>query len=398
MCELGSKIGARRILGLGPLILAGLSAFAAVSPGQTQTASAETKTEAVERLRSTLEEWRAERGLPGVSAAIVKADGSAIACSVGKTSLDTEGELKPDGRMLSGSVGKTYVAASILRLVGEKRLDLDRTAYSYLGETEGFDLLPNAEDFTLRQLLRHESGLPRYVMKDAFWKDLLAAPDRVWTPIELLSFVFDDEPLFAAGEGWAYSDTNYVILGMVVERVAETSFYDFVTDTFLKPLELVDTVPSNSRTIPGMVQGHVVTSRAFGVGERVLSEGVFTYNPQFEWCGGGWASTPLDLARWTKAFYGGEVLPDGSIALMEKDAADAPSLGPGTRYGLGVMLWDTPHGPVRGHRGFLPGYLTATAWYTDLDLAVTFQVNSDDARSAGRLEELLDALAAAAIL
>ena len=79
---------------------------------------------------------------------------------------------------------------------------------------------------TVRQLMNHTSGLVRYEFKEQFTKDLTANPDKVWRPEELVSYLLDEKAPFEAGKGWDYSDTNYIVLGMIIERVTGKKFYD----------------------------------------------------------------------------------------------------------------------------------------------------------------------------
>ncbi|MFT5478134.1 MAG: D-alanyl-D-alanine carboxypeptidase, partial [Planctomycetota bacterium] len=253
--------------------------------------------------------------------------------------------------------------------------------------------LPNAKEVTVLQLLRHQTGIPRYVFEDEFTSLMAGEPERMWKPEELLAFVSDARPLFAPGEGWAYSDTNYIVLGLIIEKVSGTTFYDYVREHFVDRFKLTHTLPTDRTRLPNMAQGHVVMGRSMGVPERTLIDGVFAYNVQFEWCGGGWASTPADLARWTRILYAGHAV-DGPYLDTLLDAVPAAELGPGARYGLGVILRDTPAGPAIGHDGFMPGYLTALAWYPEANVAGAIQLNCDDGRAVGRpLAQVLAELA-----
>src|SRR5690606_34417756 len=119
--------------------------------------------------------------------------------------------MKPTDRMLAGSTGKTFAAATALQLVKEGKIGLDDKVSKYLGAEEWFERLPNANDITVRQLMNHTSGLVRYEFKDQFTKDLTANPDKSWRPEELVTYLFGESPPFAAGEGWDYSDTNYIV-------------------------------------------------------------------------------------------------------------------------------------------------------------------------------------------
>jgi D-alanyl-D-alanine carboxypeptidase len=249
------------------------------------------------------------------------------------------------------------VSAAALHLARAGKLDLDAKAATFLDGEDWFARLPNAKDFTVRELLRHQSGLPRYVFEPAFWELALAEKDKVWKPAELLSYVFDAEPLFAAGEGWSYSDTSYIVAGMVLEKVSGRRFYEYVEKELLQQHALADTVPSDSRRIPKLVQGHVVTARRLGVPARFL-------------------------ARWARILYSGRAF-EGEYLDDLLDAVPAEALGPGVRYGLGVMLRETELGPLLGHDGFMPGYLSSMGWFPDIEIAAAFQVNTDDATAIG---------------
>jgi D-alanyl-D-alanine carboxypeptidase len=111
----------------------------------------------------------------------------------------------------------------------------------------------------------------------------------------------------------------------------------------------------------------------------VLVDGEFVINPQFEWTGGGIASTTADLARWAKLLYEGEAF-DAAMLPTMLDGVPA-RLGPNTRYGLGVIIRDTPLGPAWGHSGFFPGYLTEMVYFPDHGIAVAVQFNTSDVRS-----------------
>jgi D-alanyl-D-alanine carboxypeptidase len=237
------------------------------------------------------------RGAPGVSVALVLPDGTEVTATAGFADVEAQRPMRATDRMLSGSIGKTYVAAAGLRLAVRGKLDLDARAASFFEGEAWFQRLPNAHDFTVRQLLRHQSGLERYEFMPAFWEALVADPDKVWRPEEQLAFIAGRKPLFPAGEGWAYSDSNYLVVGMILERITGERFYAHVREHLLAPAGLTDTVPSDTRRIPGLTQGYCRALAELGVPERVLVDGEFVIHPGFEWCGGGYASTPRDLAR-----------------------------------------------------------------------------------------------------
>ncbi|MDH3292631.1 MAG: beta-lactamase family protein, partial [Gemmatimonadota bacterium] len=329
------------------------------------------------RLADLLTESRA----PGIAVGIVWDDGTTLSLAAGMADTIRAIPMTSASRLLQGSVGKTYVAAVAMQLVHAGALDLDAKVAEYLGAAPWLARLPNGHQVTVRQLMNHTSGIVRYEFDDRFIADLLASPDRVWRPEELLAYLFDTEAPFAPGEGWEYSDTNYILLGMIIERLTGTSYYEALRQRILVPLHLENTVPSNTRRIPGLVQGYAGVENPFGLPEAVIVDGTFAINPQFEWTGGGIASTAGDLATWTKALYEGRAF-DASLVPVMLDAVPA-RLGPNTRYGLGVIVSETPLGPSWGHSGFFPGYLAEMSYFPESGLAIAVQVNSSDVRALG---------------
>ncbi len=332
--------------------------------------------ELAQELQDRLTELQAESGSPGVTAAVVPADGATYALAAGMADTALGVPMTAASRLLQGSVGKTYVAAVAMQLVYEGLLELDAKVSRYLGDEDWFPRLPNHSDVTVRHLMTHTSGIIRYEFNAQFIDDLLAAPDKVWRPEEQLAYLFDTEAPFPPGEGWEYSDTNFIILGMIIERVTGSTYYSELRARILEPLGLENTVPSNSRRIPGLVQGYAGVDNPFRLPDAVLSDGVFAINPQFEWTGGGIASTSEDLARWAKELYEGGAFDESLLDVMLEGVP--ARLGPDTEYGLGVIISKTELGPSWGHSGYFPGYLTEMAYFPHHRMAVAVQYNSSD--------------------
>ncbi|HEX5053243.1 MAG TPA: serine hydrolase domain-containing protein [Planctomycetota bacterium] len=334
------------------------------------------------RLQAKLDALRPE-AVPGAQAAVVLPDG----CTIGFTSGVADRELRTpmpgDGRLLAGSTGKTFFAALALQLVREGRLDLDAKLASFLGGEPWFARVPNAAEVTLRQLMQHRSGIMRYELSRGFLRALNAEPDHLFTPVEEVAFVLDKEPRFAAGEGFEYADTNYVLLGLVLERVTGKPNLDEIRRRFLVPLGLRDTVPGVGRAVPGLVQCYAGEHNPFGGRDAMLADGRLPFDPGFEGAGGGFASTAMDLARWAKALYEGDVL----ASVRDEALAGLPApLGPGASYGLGVMIDRTALGEAWGHSGFFPGSLTVMRYFPAPKVAVAVMVNSStEPRLSGEL-------------
>lgn len=398
-----------------PLVLApalGCSAPAAhqaTDGGASPSAPAPARSSAaaaVERAcAEALAALHARTGVPGVSFAAVLPDGTCVELAHGLADLEEGRPLEPGARMLAGSTGKTFFSALALALAAEGAVSLDDPLEDWLGEEPWFPRLPNADaGITLRQLLDHTSGIHEYYLQPSFRPVLSEEPRRRWEVPELLAFVFDLPPLFAPGEGWSYADTNYLLAGLVLERVAGgDSVYTQVAERFTGPLGLDDTLPSTRPDLPGLTPGYTSTPNYFQLpGKLYVADGHYL-DPSFEYCGGGYLSSAGDLARWAKALFSGAAI--DADYLDDLLAAHPARVGVPHRYGLGAQLFDTELGELRGHTGFFPGYLTAMGWLPEHDLAVALQVNTDDSRGFGRyitfeLEELaqvvVDVLAATA--
>jgi D-alanyl-D-alanine carboxypeptidase len=205
----------------------------------------------------------------------------------------------------------------------------------------------------------------------------------VWKPAELVAYVLDAKPLFPAGEGWSYADTNYIVVGIIVEKVTGKKFYGEVERRILKPLALKHTRPSVSRNIPGLITGYSRPDSPFGFAGRTIIDGKFIINPQMEWTGGGFVSTAEDLARWAKALYEGRVLKKEALAemLTPVDAAGGRGGGNGNKYGLAVQIRQSEWGASYGHGGWFPGYLSEMEYFPDHKVAIAVQVNTDASAS-----------------
>lgn len=347
-----------------------------------RTANAQELKALQEKLQAQLDSLHAGAQFPGATAGFAFADGSSFGLATGFSDRTNKVPMTPADLMLQGSVGKTYVAAVALQFVHEGRLHLDDKVKKYLGGESWYSRLPNADEITVRQLMNHTSGLVRYEFNESFITDLTSHPDKVWKPEELVAYILDTNAPFAGGENWEYSDTNYIVLGMILEKISAFKYYELLSARILEPLRLRNTVPSDSRTIRGLVQGYAGPGNPFGGRDEMLSDGRFVFNPQFEWTGGGIASTAEDLAGWAKALYEGRAF-DASLLPVMLEAVPA-KLGPNTKYGLGVIVRQTPLGPGYGHSGFFPGYLTEMMYFPEFRAAIAVQVNTSVPRAIGK--------------
>ena len=334
-------------------------------------------------LQAKLDEFHKNGKFAGATLGVCLADGKCFGLATGYSNLETKTLMKPLDLMLAGSVGKTYAAAVALQLVKESKINLDDKIEKYLRRETWFSRLPNAREITVRQLMNHTSGLVRYEFKEQFTKDLTANPDKVWKLEELLAYLFDEKAAFEAGKGWDYSDTNYIVLGMIIEKVTGKKYYAEAKRRILKPLKFERTFPQDRREIKGLIQGYAGEKNPFGGTDAMIQNRKFAINPQFEWTGGGMVSNAKDLARWAKAMYEGRAFDEALLPQM-LDGVSAPLLGRETKYGLGVIIRPTRAGLTYGHSGFFPGYMTDVMYFPEHKIAVAVQVNSSVPQNLGK--------------
>ncbi len=326
-----------------------------------------------QKAQAKLDELHALLKFPGGSVGFVLPDGRSGSVSTGVADLKIQTKLKPSDPMLAGSIGKTFVSAATLQLAQEGKLNLDEKIERWLGMESWFARLPNAKGITLRMLLNHSSGIPNHVDNGSFQKAMFKSSGKDIKYEELIAYVLDKKPLFAAGKGFSYADTNYILVGMIVERATGKTLYDEIAQRILKPLKLDDTFPSNKNVLPRVANGYFQN-------KPIIAGGKFTVNPQWEWAGGGFASTTEDLARWARALYAGDVLQKKYLDEM----LGSTTVGEGKGYGLGVEIVQGKFGKSYGHDGEFPGYLSDMRYFPQYKIAVAIQVNADETPEASK--------------
>lgn len=322
-----------------------------------------------------VKELHAAAELPGVTVAYVLPDGTSHEFAAGFSDVEKQITMKPSDRMFSGSIGKTWVAARALQLVGEGKLDLDAPLSKYLASKPYFDRIPNAKALSVRHLMNHTSGIREHVLNPTFVKAMKDDPNKTFTPDELAGYALDTTPLFEPGKGWSYADTNFNFVGLVIERITGKPFFDEADALFLKKLGLNRTTPSNTRKPAGLAQGYSMPNSPFGMSGPLLKDGEYPFHPQMEYCGGGFVGNSLDLAKWAKMMFEGQAFDAKFIPETTKGLK--ANTGPNEEYGLGVQIRNSEWGKTWGHSGWFPGYLSDMAYFPHKKFAVAVQFNTD---------------------
>jgi D-alanyl-D-alanine carboxypeptidase len=335
-----------------------------------------------------LEALQAEFKFTGATAAYVSPDGTVLVAAAGVSDRETKTPMPAEARMLAASIGKTFVGATAIALVQEGKLDLDKPISTWLRGRPWFPRLPNHDSITLFQLLTHSSGLPDHVYTEEFARDFGEHWNAAGNPLEpdkLVGFILDKPAKFEAGKGFAYSDTGYLLVGMIIEEVSGSSLYEEIIDRFLVPLRLGLTSPSNFKVLPGLVAGYMPANNQFGLPPvTTVAPGIMGWNPAIEWAGGGFASNSRDLAIWAKALYEGKAIPGGDYLDNLLRAVPVGKDAPGVSYGVGVAIRENgPFGKSLGHGGGIPGYSSSMRYYPEHRVAVAFQVNVDGGIAGG---------------
>lgn len=319
--------------------------------------------------------------LPSLSVCVILPDGKDILLAKGTSDEEGKTPTTTKARFLGGSTGKTFFAVLAMQLAKEGVISLDDPLEAYLGNERWYSSLPNGKSVSLRQLMRHESGIPEHVQDVAFLAALKADPFKTWKPAELVSFICGKEPLFPAGQGWSYADTNYILLAMAIEKASGKNAYSMIQERFLRPLKLSQTEPSVKMSYSNLANGKLSAGNPFGEGWS-MSAGSLKLNPQMEWAGGGFVTSPRDLARWFREVMTGKVIDQ---ATRDEMTACVPAkTGRGHFYGLGLMKRPSDIGFSYGHGGWYPGYITDVQHFVDSNITVCIQANTDDLRAFGR--------------
>lgn len=332
---------------------------AALAVGGTLPAAAAQTHGSGDPVRQGLERLVRDDRYPAALAATVDRDGRTRNYTAGVADLRTGAKVPVDGQVRAGSNTKAFTATVVLQLVGEGRIALDAPIEEYLPDLvrgEGID----GRRITVRQLLQHTSGLPSYT--DFMVADYVGERRHTYyQPRALLDVALAHKALFAPGTGWSYSNTNYVLAGLLVEKVTGRPLAEQITH------RVIDRIGLRHTYFPGV--GDEGIREAHPQGYHAAKPGgpledITRLDPSWGWAAGQLISTPGDLNRFFAALVGGRLLGPAELAQMRTtvEVPDDTGLGTGVRFGLGVTSTPLSCGGLAwGHGGDIPGYSTRNA-------------------------------------
>ncbi len=349
-------------------------------PTQSVSSSVQTSTQrdrnsVKQAVRDTL-----QLGFPGILAKTSEG-GKTWSYAAGVANLSSKKPMKTDFRFRIGSVTKTFTATVVLQLAEENRLNLDDSIEKWLPgviQGNGYD----DKQITIRQLLNHTSGIAEYTRSKSF--DLMDTK-KSYRAEELVKMGISMPPDFAPGKSWSYSNTGYVLLGILIETVTGNSYAEEIENRIIEPLELSNTfLPGNSSVIPGTkhARGYIQLD---GASEP---KDVTYYNPSMGSSAGDMISTADDLNKFFSYLLGGKLLKEQQLKQMLTTVRTGEAaLG---RYGLGIYETKLPNGvSIWGHGGSIPGFVTFAGGTLGGKHTLAVNLNSLNAESPDPFKNIL---------
>ncbi len=302
-------------------------------------------------------------GAAGLSIAVARGNATILSKGYGFADLEHEVAATDASLFRIASVTKQYTAAAIMKLAEQGKLGLDADVTTYIEyPTQG-------RTVTIRHLLTHTSGIKSYTDVTAHEEPTAGdiAPEKVLDPVRDLPFDF--EP----GTAWAYNNTGYHLLGMIIEKISGVPYAQYLQDEFFTPLNLTRTrYDVASDIIPGRARGYRLLD-----GKAANAAYI---NMRVPFSSGGLLATAGDLVAWQLALVGGKVVSPHSYTQMTTPATLTD--GSPTDYGFGLRMRDLDGHPCIMHGGGINGFNAVLAYYTEEKLSVAVISNSESVPSS----------------
>jgi D-alanyl-D-alanine carboxypeptidase len=313
-------------------------------------------------------------GVVGITMSVYHSNTGMWLGAGGKADLHNNIVMKPCNISRVGSVVKMFTATTVLMLAEEGKLNLDDKISDYL-QGDVISKIENADKATIRQLLQHSSGIYNYIQSLQFQTASLNDLIREWKPDDLLKYAYGKNAYFKPGEDVRYSNTGYIMLGMLIEKIEGKPFYTVFNEKIFTPLGLNLTRFASEDPIPdGIVRGYVDLYSNLQVIESTYFSGWDYYTAD-----GGLISNPYDLNEFFRTLMNGQLINPNSLNQMlawqtPKDID--PEFFP-MSYGLGIFRIETPQGIAYMHSGDAIGYYANMLYFPGDKTTIVYAVNSN---------------------
>ncbi len=313
-------------------------------------------------------------GVVGVTMSVYHAQTGMWIGASGKADLHNNVDMQPCNISRVGSTVKMFTATTVLKLVEEGKLNLDDKISSYL-QGDVIDKIENADKATIRQLLQHSSGIYNYIQNLNFQTASLNDFIREWKPNDLLSYAYNQKAYFQPDEDVRYSNTGYVMLGMLIEKIEGKPFYKVFEEKLFLPLGLTMTKFAAEDHIPnGIVRGYIDMYSNLQVVESTYFSGWDYYTAD-----GGLISNPYDMSVFFRALMKGQIINSNSLHEMltwKTPNETDPNFFP-ISYGLGIFKIETDKGIAYMHSGDAVGYYANMLYFPSDSTTIVYAVNSN---------------------
>jgi len=343
----------------------------------------ELKTIDVAAMTATLDEAIEELLVPG-ALALIQTPAGTYTVSAGTTAIGADTTPAVTDLFRIGSVTKTMTVAAVLTLIQEEKIRVDDPVDTYV---QG---VPNGADITIAQLMNMRSGLHNYLDTDGFRAAFGADPTKVWAPSELLAPAFAHPPSFAPGTEFEYSNTNTILLGLVLEKVEGTSLDRILAARFFDPLGMTDTqLPDPTITTlpdpssrgyqygPLQVSDKAMTPEETAAARAgtLIPNDVTSQSSSWGWAAGGVVSTAADMLTWISSFVGGDLLDEADQQLWWDSIVIQHEEDPRAFYGYGISEIRFGANRLTYHEGQLPGFNTMATHDVANDVSMVVWTN-----------------------
>lgn len=377
-------------IGLATLLLYSCKKGEDLEPSLYQCAFSETDSSQFNpnhfKYQSFIDEMTAS-GVVGVTMSVYDSANGTWNGASGKADLHNDINMQSCNISRVGSTVKTFTATTVLMLAEDGKVNLEDKISDYLSG-DIIDRIENADVATIRQLLQHSSGIYNYIQNLQFQTASLNNLIKEWHAKDLLTYAYDKKAYFSPGTDVRYSNTGYILLGLLIEQIEGKPFYEVFQEKIFYPLGLSMTQFASQDPVPDhIVRGYIDLYSNFQVVESTYYSGWDYFTAD-----GGLISNPHDLNLFMKALINGQLI--GTSYLNEMFSWQSPKeTDPNfyqISYGLGMFKIETSYGSAYMHSGDAIGYYANMLYFPDADVAIAYAVNSN----YGKLDEYVSSKAA----